>query len=166
MDPDTLTVALVGAGGVIIGAVITSFAGDWSRRRHERKSLRAAFRAEISTLLKISEARGHEARFQRIIDNFDRTGQELPIFLWGFNAVGSDPVFKANIEKIGTLGADVAEDIGDFYTLLNAVRVDLVATASGQLVPLQPAQRIEVYRNALRLWRDAKAVGERLCKTL
>lgn len=166
MAAGALTVAFIGAGGAIIGAAIGSFGSHWLQRDHERKALRAAFRAEISSLLKISEARGLENLFQEIVDHFDQTGQEVPITLWGFEAIRADPIFSANVGKIGLLGADVAEDIGDFYSLLNAVRIDLVSVATQRLAHLPPPQRIEIYRRSLKLWRDAKAVGVRLCERL
>lgn len=166
MAAGALTVAFIGASGAVVGAAIGSFGSQWVQHTRDRKALRAAFRAEISSLLKIADARGLESLFQDVVDHFDKTGQEKAVTLWGFNAVHADPIFSANVGKIGLLGADVAEDIGDFYTLMNAVRVDLVSVATGQLARLQPRERIDVYRRSLKLWRDAKAVGTRLCGNL
>lgn len=155
--------------GVIIGGAIAlagSFGAKFWDDRGQSRSLRAAFRAEIAVILRTAENRGLEALFRRYVAHWDETGTELPVILWGFDQIVADPILSANTGKIGSLGSDVAEDVGLFYGHTNAVRIDMLAFKNGSLGNLVPERRVDVVRNALATWDEAKIIGERLRRTL
>ena len=94
------------------------------------------------------------------------TQTELPIFVWGYDEMPKDPVFDANVGKIGMLGADVSADVAEFYSLYQAVKVDILAFKKGAFAQYAPPVKVDIFKRSLAIWDDAKRVGERLRKTL
>lgn len=151
-------------GGAL--ALAGSFGAQAWQGRRERKALRAAFRAEISTILHMAEIRKHDQLFRTMVELWETKGIEQPVVVFGGEDLPSDPVFDKNVEKIGTLGADVAGDIGAFYAMMTGVRIDLRALMRGQMGNLTPAQRIDVIKKDLALYDEALALGRRLVERL
>lgn len=155
--------------GVLLGGVL-ALAGSMGTKLWDewrlRKTLRAAFRAEVKTIIHGAEVRGHEELFRGYVDHWEKTKTEMSVLLWGFDNPVEDPVFDANVGKIGNLGPDVAEDIGLFYGHVRSIRVDLIALKKGELAGLPAERRVDVFRKALGRWDEAKEVARRLLARL
>lgn len=160
---------MVDIWGVIVGGALAmsgSFLAKWQNERRQRKVLRAAIRAEIRTILRAAQARDFEVMFRDYVQQWDNANVEKRIVVWGFDSPQADPIFNANAEKIGTLGADVVEEVGMFYGLVQSIRVDLTAYQKDEMAPLAAQHRVEVVRRSLAMWDEAKAIADRLTPRL
>jgi hypothetical protein len=154
---------------VIIGGAIAlsgSFGAKVWEERRERAALRAAFKAEISTLLRMAAARGHDRLFRAAVELWERKGVEQTIVVFGAEDLPIDPVFSKNVDKIGKIGADIASDLGMFYALMAGIRLDLRALLRGQMQQLTPQARIDVIKRDLALYEEALLLGQQLVKRL
>jgi hypothetical protein len=155
--------------GVVLGAGValaSTIAVKWWEEGRRRRALRAAFRAEIDALLKIAEVRRHEANAEAWLAKW-RSGEDYAPQLFGLNddQMPEDPVYKANVDKIGMLGADAA-DVVLFYTNLTAVRINLRVFVTGQIKDFTIEKRIGWVEAALAIWRPTKVLGRSLVERL
>jgi hypothetical protein len=158
---DLWSVALGGVIGVA-GTVATAFINQYGRR----SALRAAFRAEISALLSITEARKHEEFAEAIIARW-RTGEDVnPTYFGVENGIPRDPVFDANVGKIGEVGTTFAARIGEFYMGMSAVRITMKAVSDGKMKEYPPSIRADLLQGDLAIWRRTKSIGESLVREL
>jgi hypothetical protein len=155
--------------GVVLGGgvvITSSIAVKWWEEWRKRRALRAAFGAEIEALLKIAEARGHEARAEEWLAKWRSGEDHVPqLFAMDDNKMPEDSVFKANVDKIGMLGADAADTVL-FYTNLAAVRVNLRVFVTGQAKDFTVERRIVWIEGALNIWRPTKVLGRSLVERL
>lgn len=75
-----------------------------------------------------------------------------------------DPVMAANIERIGDLPPELAEDVVRFYSLVVGIRHDVVVIGAGEVESIQ--DRIALVKEDLRLWAEAKNLGQSLLNRL
>src|SRR5579859_3724104 len=98
--------------GVFLGGMLALVGGSiikWLEYSMERRSLRAAIKAEITGLLDLISRRGHGDTFRKAIACWREDEDfELHIFTLEEDFI---PVYRANIGKVGLLGADVAGDV-------------------------------------------------------
>ena len=161
---------LSGVIGVVIG-IILGFGASigvklWEEWRF-RLGLRAAFRAEIASILDITERRQYEKHFQTFVDRWKK-GQDLnkwPTII-GAQETQHPPVMGAHVSHLGQLGPDVAADIVRFYSMVTAVQTDITAGARNQLHHMNIIERIDLVEQDLALWRDAKVLGDDLISRL
>ena len=155
--------------GVIVGGLIAFGAAVgvklWDEARF-RSSLRAAFRAEITSILEIAERRQYEEHFQTYIDLWKK-GQDLhkwPTII-GAQETQHHPVAEENVSHLGQLGPDAAADIVRFYSMVTAIQTDITAGARNQLHHMGIDERIALVEQDLGLWREAKVLGDDLIKS-
>jgi len=111
---------------IVVGGIIAIGGGFVQRiceRRHERKSLRAALRAEIQAILAIVERRHYIAALSNLIEAIK--GGSTNFFE---RRIGSryDIVFRSNCGKLGLLPPETAAETVRFYFMVSSVREDLV----------------------------------------
>ena len=78
--------------------------------RREVSSIKAAFRAEISAILKGTDVRKHEDNYLQILAAW-KNGDDYRYAVWGSDTIKVDPVFAANVDKIGLLGENISRDL-------------------------------------------------------
>jgi hypothetical protein len=155
--------------GVLLGGALTlagTFAVKLWDEWREARGLRGAFRAEISALLAIVETRKHEESAKAVLALW-KSGTDYPLEFFGAEQAQRDPVFEANVGKIGSIGAPLAEDVTRFYMQLLAVRITVRAFEKGGYAQALPIEtRIWLVEEALRLWQPTKELGASLVARL
>lgn len=148
--------------GVILGFVASIGIRLWEEWRF-RKGLRAALRAEITSILEIAERRRYEDHFETHVSFWEeeKALNEWPTII-GYQETQHHPVLEANMSHIGKLGSDVAADVVRFYSTVTAVQTDITAATRHQLDHLGRDQRISLVKQNLAFWREAKALGRTL----
>jgi len=159
--PDLWGVALGGAIGVA-GTVATALID----RRGRRQALRAAFRAEIKAIIEITEARKHEDLAIEVAKRF-RGGEDVTLTYFGIDdGAARNPIFDANVGRIGELGATFAAKVSEFYMGVLANRTTMRAFSEGQMDDHSTTKRAEQIEADLEIWRRTKLVGEWLVREL
>lgn len=157
--------ALIGTilGGLlaIAGAIAVKSFDEWRVRR----SLRAAFRAETTSIIEMFESRGHERLFTDLLEHWKRVDTGQPVVL-GPIAKPVDPVFSKNSDKIGLLGRNVAGEIVRFYAIVDGLRDD-IAIVAGPLDPRVSREgRIHMLEDDLKLLQQASDIVAQLKRKL
>ncbi len=129
-------------GGLL--AITGSSVVKWLEYAVERRSLRGAFKAEIAGMLAMVERRGHGQLFEE-----------------DFN-----PVYNANVGRVGLLGRDVAGDVVQFYDMILGTRADLRAIINGQTRSWSPQRRAELMERNLEIFSEAQSLGHALIRRL
>ena len=113
-----LTASLTLGGGVIL-LVLTQFL----TRCQERKSVQAAVRSEIQSILAIVERR----QYIRVLSNFIETIKKDGSVRFFQIRVGKDYdlVFRTNCNKLGLLPSETAAKTVRFYHLISSVTQDI-----------------------------------------
>ncbi len=156
------TLAAVVVGGLLAtgGNVLLS---QWQARQR-RLSLQRALRSEIRAVIEIAAVRGYETFYNGFLERWkaghdhDRNPR-----IHGMKAE-LDPVMAANIERIGDLPPELAEDVVRFYSLVVGIRHDVVVIGAGEVESIQ--ERIALVEEDLRLWAEAKNLGQSLLNRL
>lgn len=157
-------------GAVVVGGIIgfVSAIGVklWEGWRFKR-NLRAAYKAEIQTILELSEARDYEGHFREYLEAWEK-GQRLDSWptIIGYEEKQKYPIAEANVGNIGHLGNDVAPDVVKFYMLLQGIETDISAAARHKLDHFGPEQRIGLVKEDLRLWGEVRSLADGLIKKL
>lgn len=107
--------------GILIGHAITHFIGEDYKRHRDATALAAAFSGEL---------RGHFIGAKAVEPVLVWLRQELgagrlPHMDMKAMQLGNDPVFDANVGKIGALGPELAATTAYIYQLLAAIRLSL-----------------------------------------
>jgi len=136
----------------------------WLEYSFERRSLRAAIKAEINGLIDMITRRGHGDMFQAAIQSW-RAGEEFDLYIFTLDA-NFTPVYDANIGKVGLLGADVAGDVVKFYDIMIGVKAELRAHINGQTHRMSHAVRADRLEKLLEIWDEAMELAQALSKRL
>ena len=160
MTADLFSVALGGTIGIVGAAGVRYW--EW---HSQKRALRAAFRAEIQTILHVTELRDTERLFLNMLEAW-RAGRDERVELWGMDEPRHDPVFAANTDKLGLLGRDVSLKLAQFYSLLYAVRIDIAAVSNGKWWQFPPTRRAVLLESSFTLWNQAKTTAHYLLETL
>jgi hypothetical protein len=130
------------------------------QRRSERKSITAAFAAEISAILEIVKKRDYVGVIKRDIENIksgSRISIAIPVNQTYFN------VYFRNVDKIGLLKASLSPKVVMFYTTTFAVLDDFKTLEED--VPWETEeQRIEFRIGIINLIEDTKNLGSTILK--
>lgn len=150
----------------VVIAAFLAFASNlgmrWWERRQEARSLAAALRGEMITIIDLTNRRGYvELAEQEYLPKL-RAGENLAMPRWvdpritaGDLARYNYPVYSANIGRLGLLGADKSERVSRIYGMWMAVAVDLVNFATGMWDPYPIEAKIHVIEEDLQIWRDS-----------
>jgi hypothetical protein len=130
----------------------------------ERRSLRAAIKAEICGLLDLITRRGHGETFRKAIACW-RADEDFDLHIFTLEE-DFTPVYRANIGKVGMLGADVAGDVVKFYDTIISVRAELRAHINGLTRRMSPEARADQLEMVLDLWGEAMELGADLTKRM
>ena len=152
---------------VIVGGALTlvgGFAGRFWDRQQDARALREAMRAEIAGILAIAEARHHETKAVALLAQW-KAGEDTKMVYYGSDQAWPDPIYEANLAKIGLAGI-YAGEITAFYTRLRAVRITVKAFEDHAIDEQPLAFRIAQLEEALAIWRDAKTIAARLIQRL
>ena len=98
-------------GGVL--ALVGSFCAKLFEERLQARALRGAFRAEIAGLLEIAAIRKHEEVAAGFISAW-KANNPVPFFAYGMELASRNPVFSANVGRIGSIGRELAEEVTAF----------------------------------------------------
>ena len=152
---------------VFLGGVL-AFAGasfvKWMEFTYERRSLRAAIKAEIGGLVEMFTRRGHGEMFRSAIMSW-RAEEDFDLYIFTLDE-NFTPVYDANIGKIGLLGADVAGDVVKFYDNMIAVKAELRAHINGQTRRMAHQDRADRLEKMLENWAEAIALANSLIERL
>lgn len=154
--------------GTIVGGVLAMIAGIVAKGFEEwrsRKSLRAAFRAEILSIIETFELRGHERLFEDMLQQWRQLGTKFPVLV-GSHAKPVDAVFSKNTDKIGLLGRDVAGEVVRFYAIIDGLREDVASLAVGEIGRFSQDTKVRLIEEDLRMWREAREIAAKLKRRL
>lgn len=149
-------------GGVL--AIAGSSFVKWMEYSFERRSLRAAVKAEIDGLIEMFTRRGNDEMFRSAITSW-RAEEDYDLYIFTLDE-NLTPVYDANIGKVGMLGADVAGDVVKFYDIIIGVKAELRAHINGQTHRMSHSHRADRLERLLDNWADAVALAETLNKRL
>lgn len=158
--------ALVGA----TTGLLTSSLTERGKRDHERKSLGYALAAEMEEGIAMTERRQYAQLYQSLLAHL-KAGRnvQMPKDLVDAEV---DPIFTANMSKIGILGPDVAAKIVKYHSLSVGIRKDMV-TLSDLPKPATPADeafqigiKIKLIEEDLGLWEEGKRVANDVIKAI
>jgi hypothetical protein len=150
-------------GGLL--AITGSSVVKWLEYAVERRSLRGAFKAEIAGMLAMVERRGHGQLFAEVAQAWRTGDAEAEIFLFGIEE-DFNPVYNANVGRVGLLGRDVAGDVVQFYDMILGTRADLRAIINGQTRSWSPQRRAELMERNLEIFSEAQSLGHALIRRL
>ena len=149
-------------GGVL--AIAGTSLVKWMEYSFERRSLRAALKAEIGGLIDMFARRGHDDMFRAAISSW-RAEEDFDLYVFTLDE-HLTPVYDATIGKVGLLGADVAGDVVKFYDMTIGVRAELRAHINGQTHRMSHAVRADRLEKLLDAWMEAVDLAESLSKRL
>ena len=149
-------------GGIL--AIAGTSLVKWMEYSFERRSLRAAIKAEIGGLVDMFARRGHSDMFRSAINSW-RAEEDYDLYVFTLDE-NFTPVYDANIGKVGLLGADVAGDVVKFYDLIIGVKAELRAHINGQTHRMSHALRADRLEKLLESWAEAVDLAEALSKRL
>ena len=149
-------------GGVL--AIAGTSLVKWLEFSFERRSLRAALKAEIDGLVDMFVKRGNDEMFRSAINSW-RSDEDYELYLFTLDE-NFTPVYAATIGKVGMLGADVAGDVVKFYDIMIGVRAELRAHINGQTHRMTHSHRADRLEKLLEHWAEAVALAETLNKRL
>lgn len=153
--------------GVFLGGMLAIVGGSiikWLEYSMERRSLRAAIRAEIAGLIDLIHRRGHGEMFRKAIALW-RSDEDFELNIFTLDE-DFTPVYRANIGKVGLLGADVAGDVVKFYDSIISVRAELRAQINGQTRRMSSEARADHMEMVLIAWTEAMELGTDLMKRM
>jgi hypothetical protein len=145
-------------GGLI--GIMGSYMAFLYQRRVERKSITAAFAAEIYALLEIIEKRDYVRVIKQDIESIksgSRMRHPIPVTQTYFN------VYFKNLDKIGLLKAPVSSKIVLFYTNAFALLEDF-KTSEDTAVPWESDEQIGLLINILNMIESAQNLGYTILK--
>jgi hypothetical protein len=145
-------------GGLL--AISGSSVVKWLEYFVERRSLRAAFKAEIGGMIEIVERRDHAALLADVAAAWRQGDDGVDLALFGIDD-DFHPVYSANVSRVGLLGADVR-----FYTMLFSVSADLRAHMHGQTNHWSLDRRADLMERDTAIWHAAMALGKALLARL
>lgn len=154
--------------GAIVGGVFTIVGGmavKFFEESRARRSLRAAFRAEIVSIVEMIDARGHRKLFEDLLDHWKRTDTGESVLI-GPLAKLIDPVFSKSSDKIGLLGRDVAGNIVQFYAIVDGLREDTNILGGTMDPRLSRSARIQMIEADLQLLSETRELARRLLALL
>ena len=159
---------------MIVGGIIAI--GGWFipnavERCEERKSVRAALRSEIQSILAIVERRDYISHLSNFVDAI-RAGS--PNFFQRRIGKDYDIVFRNNCNKLGLLSSETAARIVRFYSLVSSVVLDINLLQDASESPgLQEryglnttAGNLRSHEEMLHLSREAFDLGNELIQEL
>jgi hypothetical protein len=155
---------LVGLIGVIVGGVIGvagSFVPHWWERRRAQKSAQALARAYLSGILRMEEVRRHSLLYEQCLAGLLSGTSQAVMQIFGAEDAG-DPIQQALIGQIGLLKPDIATDVVAFINMLDGLRVDLKAMATGQMDAIPVTEKIRIVESDRQLWIDTLGLGRGL----
>lgn len=158
---DALVGTILGAVLAILGGIIAKSFDEW----RARKALRAAFRAEVFSIVENFELRGHDRMFDDLIQQWKQSSR-LKARLLGSLAKPVDPIFSKNSDKIGLLGRDVAGELVRFYAIVDGIREDIRIMGDGEMDHLSGQTKIGIVEADLRLLGEAKEIAGKLTRLL
>jgi len=158
----------------ILGAILAVGGGFLAKaieRRQDRKSLRAALRAEIQAILAIVERREYLPGLSRFVEAI-RVGS--PNFFEVRIGKDYDIVFRSNCDKLGLLPPETAARTVGFYYLVSSIVEDLnLLRDAGESPGLQAryglnanARNLAFHEEMLRLSLETVALGNNLIQEL
>ena len=154
--------------GVIVGGVLAllgSFGAKLFEEWLQVRALRGAFRAEIEGLLDIAAIRRHEEVAEGFIAAW-KSNNPVPFFSYGMELASRNPVFSANVGRIGSIGRQLAGEVTAFYARLLAVRISSESFDDPRMQAAPLPEKIAHAEAALAIWRKAKADGAALVAKL
>ncbi|HEB87906.1 MAG TPA: hypothetical protein ENI68_12955 [Gammaproteobacteria bacterium] len=161
--PDVISIspALIGLVGVLVGA-IASLAGTYFLdRRHEvrdRRGLAAALLAELKAILHVEEAHDCRAIYQGTLDRIKR-GEAAPMPNIGYETNPARSVYYTNLSRIGTLPDPIPEKIVQLAYVYEVIAADRAAMDQGEWDRQEPSQRIKMLGHHLETYDDLKALA-------
>ncbi len=158
----------------IVGGILAI--GGWFvpnaiERCQERKSVRAALRSEIQSILAIVERRDYIRHLSNFVEAI-RAGSAN--FFERRIGKDYDIVFRNNCNKLGLLSSETAARIVRFYSLVSSVVLDInLLQDASELTGLQeryglntPAGNLAFHEEMLQLSREAFDLGNELIQQL
>lgn len=147
--------------------------GGWWRAKKATQSVQAALIAEISYMVGIVELRGYLKDFIKIHEELEKNnirdykfhqehGTHFTEHSETFETIIPDDynkIYKAHLEKIGTLPPKVATDVVTFYGLIDAVVQDIRPEGV-----LRRQGYAEQYQEAIQLMQEALKIAGKLTR--
>ena len=158
---DALVGTFLGAVLAIVGGIVAKSYDEW----RARKSLRAAFRAEVFSIMENFELRGHDRMFEDLIRQWKQYAKLKPRLL-GSLEKPVDPIFSKNSDKIGLLGRDVAGELVRFYAIADGIREDIKILGDGEMDHLSGETKVRLMEADLKLLGEAKEIAAELSRKL
>jgi hypothetical protein len=160
-------------GGIVGGLIAIGgwFVQNAYERCEERKSIRAALRSEIQSILAIVERRDY---VRGLSDRIEAIRAGSPDFFFVRIANDYDIIFRTNCSKVGLLSPRTAARIVRFYYLVSSAVEDInLLQDAGRDHGLQERYRLNTpdgnrhfHEEMLQLSRDAFALGRELVQEL
>ena len=161
--PEPMIKTLLPVISALIGGLI-GIAGGYVafiyQRRSERRSLTAAFAAEIYALLEIVEKRDYVGAIKQEIESIksgSRTRHSIPVTQTYFN------VYFKDLDKIGLLKAPISSKIVLFYTNAFGLLEDF-KTLEDTAVPWERDEQVGFLINILNIIESAQNIGYTILK--
>jgi hypothetical protein len=136
--PGDLVGVAVGGGIGLVGGLATQWVTHLLQSRYRKKSVAAAFRGEISAILKIIEHRNYLSAAEAMIKAAE-TQNVAPVFHLNMRH-NYFAVYDANCTNIGLLAAKDAEDVAAFYTIAKSLTEDISGESSIEVAALLKEQ--------------------------
>jgi hypothetical protein len=152
-----ITVALLTA---MISFIVQYFFKYYDNRNHSQ-SIKKAIISEIAATLKIIEKRNYREWLQSCVDDLE-SGKSKLVLGSIEQQQNLFPVYKANIDKIGVLNANLASNIVMFYALLESVLID---TKSDGLLNNPEFSSLDAFIETLKILDDAILLGKEIENT-
>ena len=108
----------------------------------------------VSGILRMEEVRQHVALYDLTVVSL-RSGVSPKPLMNIFGAEdANDAIQEVVISQISLLKPDVATDVVLFFNMLDGLRVDLKAMATGQMDALPVPEKIRIVESDRKLWID------------
>lgn len=138
--------ASVIVGGLLatLGSIATTTILERQRQRREARNLALAFKGEIGALLALVEEREYVERIGEVIAQIEATRE--PFYMPFRVRYAYDRVYAANVDRVGMLPPQLAEQLPLFYTRVNSILEDLVSLGDGTYTEIDLTQLLRIYR--------------------
>jgi len=169
-NPDVISItpAVIGLAGVLIGAIVSLAGTYFLDRRHEgrdRKGLASALLAELKAILHVEEAHDYRALYQGTLDRI-KQGEAAPMPNISFETSPARSVYYANLSRIGTLPAPIPEMMVRFAYAMEVMAADRAVMDRGGWDTQEQSRRIEMLGHHLETYDDLVALANEIASHL
>lgn len=152
---------IFGLLGVIVGGIITFLATlyfDKIKSTREINNLTMALKAEVKTILEITESRKYLESLKNHLNEL-HNNKTNDFFYFRANK-DYFKIYNSNSDKIGVLEKELPLLVTKFYSLGNAILEDMDAIRNNEYKDKNHNEKIELYREIISLSEEFISTGK------